>query len=446
MKLKKPFLLSFVFLLLFTSKPFGDENEGKFTDNINSNENNITDIEKVQRERDARDKVYDQITDITKIKPISGGPNLGDGSKYKKNKELSKFIESTWPSEGVVLYFPNREYRVSFNTEVDSRTFEGKVRIKETGEIAYGLRDDAPALFTRSEITKSSTKDVIGIIPPLNPGSYVFEFKVNKNSKNREEISGEINFTMADKILSQGAGNHRHGIYKFIFEEELFDITRGIIAFLFAIILLRWKNLLIVQSSILGLLSLFYMISFVLRNTDSILSTNEILARVDTWGFIGVLISFTAMILSKKDYEKKLILGFALLSAFLAEYSLTFLGGFITPIYMSIMVILGSYYMVELINNNRFEKLSIVTIIISILSVLYNNFILKFDNPPTGLVEHVQSIYIIIAVLVIITILKITTSIIFKNTSKLFNIIFKALLIIPAIYGISMISNSMVIL
>jgi len=432
--------------MLFTSKPFGDENEGKFTDNTNANTNNITDIEKVQREREARDKVYDQITDITKIKPISGGPNLGDGSKYKKNKNLSNLIESTWPSEGVILYFPNREYRVSFTTEVDSRTFEGKVRIKETGEIAYGLRDDAPALFTRSEITKSTTKDIIGLVPPLSPGKYVFEFKVNKNTKDREEISGEINFTMADKILSQGAGNHRHGMYKFIFEEELFDITRGIIAFLFAIIIIRMKNLILAQSTILGLLSFFYLISFILRNTDSILSTNEILARVDTWGFIGVLIAFTAMIISKKDYEKKVILGFTLLSAFIAEYSLTFLGGFITPLYMFIIVFLGSYYIVELLNNNKFERISILTIIISIITVLYNNILLKFDNPPTGLEEYIQNVYILIAVLFIISIFKIVVNMIFKNNSKIFNIIIKTVLIIPAIYCISMISNSMVIL
>ena len=168
-----------IFLTLLPSgSAFADENEGSFTGDTKTNTGNgNNEVKKEISQKEAREKVYDEITDIEMIKPISGGPTLGDGSKYSKVKTLPASVVSSWPSAGVTLYYPIREYRVSFKVPVDSRTFEGKVVNSETDEVAYGLYDQAPALFTRSEITKTEDKDVIGILPTLAEGNYIFKFK-----------------------------------------------------------------------------------------------------------------------------------------------------------------------------------------------------------------------------------------------------------------------------
>jgi len=411
-------------------------------------EKNNSDLESIRKNKEARDKTYEKITNNIEIKPIPGGPELGDGSKLKRGSELSNYIESTWPSENLILNFPNREYRVSFKDYVDSRTFQGFVKNKKTGEIAYGKYDGSPALFIRSEITKSKTLDVIGTLPSLKTGEYYFEFKVNKYSNDRKEIVGKVNFSVAEEINSTGGGNHRHGMSKFIFENELFDATRGIIAFLLALSFIKSKKILFVNSVALGSLALFYLISFIFRNINSILSTNEILSRLDTWGFVGVTVAFFTMILSKTIVERRVILSSTLVFSLLSEYSLVFVGGIITPIYMSLIVFLGSFYILQFLDKDKFSNKSMIfiTSLLLVCYFSYYNVFLKFENKPTGISEHIEQTYIIVAVIIIISALKILSNYFKKFISKKFNIFINIIFIITSIFCISIISDSVVIL
>jgi hypothetical protein len=436
-----------LFFIIAISNSNADDNNVEFTDKNNTSNSKLSDSDLAIREKQARDEVYNQITDITKIRPLPGGPNLGDGSKYNKSKSLSKYIESTWPSNGVTLFFPNREYRVSFNTYVDSRTFEGKVTMKDNGEVAYGFIDQAPALFTRSELTKSITKDIFGVVPTLSPGEYIFEFKVNKKNSN-EKITGKIEFVMGEKINSQGAGNHRHGMYKFKFEKELFDITRGIIAFLFALTLFSKNKFTLLNTITLGFLSIFYILSLSLRSTDSILSLNEILSRADTWGFLGILIATASMALSKSIFENRVIILLALLFTLLAEYSLNFVGGIFTFIFMISIVLLGSIFISQLLESKKFNKIkfTISAIFIVILNLVYSKLLYNKNNLPTGVDIYLDSSQLVIAILVIVTVLKVFSSLFYEKMSKKFNIFTKALLIIISVYCISILSDSLVII
>jgi hypothetical protein len=302
-------------------------------------------------------------------------------------------------------------------------------------------------LFTRSELTKSITKDIFGVVPTLSPGEYIFEFKVNKKNSN-EKITGKIEFVMGEKINSQGAGNHRHGMYKFKFEKELFDITRGIIAFLFALTLFSKNKFTLLNTITLGFLSIFYILSLSLRSTDSILSLNEILSRADTWGFLGILIATASMALSKSIFENRVIILLALLFTLLAEYSLNFVGGIFTFIFMISIVLLGSIFISQLLESKKFNKIkfTISAIFIVILNLVYSKLLYNKNNLPTGVDIYLDSSQLVIAILVIVTVLKVFSSLFYEKMSKKFNIFTKALLIIISVYCISILSDSLVII
>jgi hypothetical protein len=237
-------------------------------------------------------------------------------------------------------------------------------------------------------------------------------------------------------------------MYKFKFEKELFDITRGIIAFLFALTLFSKNKFTLLNTITLGFLSIFYILSLSLRSTDSILSLNEILSRADTWGFLGILIATASMALSKSIFENRVIILLALLFTLLAEYSLNFVGGIFTFIFMISIVLLGSIFISQLLESKKFNKIkfTISAIFIVILNLVYSKLLYNKNNLPTGVDIYLDSSQLVIAILVIVTVLKVFSSLFYEKMSKKFNIFTKALLIIISVYCISILSDSLVII
>jgi hypothetical protein len=433
--------------LLPTNTVFADENEGNFTGgtkNTGSVDGNLNEVKKEISQKEAREKVYDEITNIEKVKPISGGPNLGDGSKYSKVKSLPEKVISSWPSSGVTLYYPIREYRVSFKVIVDSRTFEGKVTKSESGEVAYGLYDQAPALFTRSEITKTEDKDVIGILPTLAEGNYIFKFKVNQSNGDRSVIEGEIPFTMKGELFSKGAGNHRHGSITIPFEKYIFDFSRGLFALLFALTLLRNKGTTLVSSLALGALSLLFLINFVLRNSNSVLTQVEIMARVDTWGLLGVPIAALAMSVSRKNEEKRTILLFATLSTLLAEYSLSLPGGYASLFLITAGVVTGGIYLAHFLDFTNFKPLlfSLYSLIITSAYLIGSKLVYNKNQLPKGFTDNYDFVFSVALLLSVITIIRVVAYKLKNKFSAKFMRYVQFILLPFVIYCISILTDA----
>lgn len=434
-----------IFLTLLPSgSAFADENEGSFTgDTKTSTGNGNNEVKKEISQKEAREKVYDEITDIEMIKPISGGPTLGDGSKYSKVKTLPESVVSSWPSAGVTLYYPIREYRVSFKVLVDSRTFEGKVVNSDTGEVAYGLYDQAPALFTRSEITKTEDKDVIGILPTLAEGNYIFKFKVNQSKGDRTQIEGEIPFTMKGELFSKGAGNHRHGAVTIPFEKYIFDFSRGLFALLFALTFLRKKGVTFISSLSLGALSVLYLINFILRNTDSVLTQVEIMARVDTWGLLGVPIAAFAMSLSKRNEERRVVLIFAMLSVILAEHSLSLPGGYFSIIAIIGVNIIGGLYIAQFLDFAKFKTIlfSLYSSIISATFLIGSKLIYSENEIPKGFTDDYIIVLSVALLLTVISVIRVVSNKLKSKFSDKFLKSVKLLLLPFVVYCISILSD-----
>lgn len=445
-KFAKIFIIIFI-TLLPTNNVFADENEGNFTneaENTGSLNGDLNETKKEISQKEAREKVYDEITNIDMIKPITGGPNLGDGSRFSKGKTLHEKVISSWPSPGVTLYYPIREYRVSFKVVVDSRTFEGKVINLESGDVAYGLYDEAPALFTRSEITKTEDKDVIGILPTLAEGNYIFKFKVNQSNAARTLIEGDIPFTMKGELFSKGAGNHRHGSVTIPFEKYIFDFSRGLFALLFALTFLRNKGTTLISALALGSLSLLFLINFVLRNSDSVLSQVEIMARVDTWGLLGVPVAALAISLSRKNEEKRVILLFAIISTLFAEYSLSLPGGYASLFLITITIVISGMYVAHFLDFIKFKPLlfSLYSLIISSVYLVGSKGVYDKNEIPKGFADNYEFVLSVALLLVVITIIRVVAYKLKNKFSTKFLRYVQFILLPFVIYCISILSDA----
>ncbi len=228
-------------------------------------------------------------------------------------------MESLWPSPGVELRFPNREVRVTFNVVVDSRTFTGQV-VDESGQIANGI-DGAPALFTRSEETTASTREVIGTIAALKPGKYTFTWSV-KSTKG-ESLSFDVPFTQFEPVSAPGGSNHRHDDLKLPGEEGLMVFSRALLAFGFAFgfafaATRRWTRY--AAAGVISTAGVLYTTAFALPAYDSDLTMAELLARIDGWAAVGVLVAAAAAALARNRQELLVIVTAAAVSAQATTY------------------------------------------------------------------------------------------------------------------------------
>ncbi len=250
-----------------------------------------------------------------------GGPRKGPASKIVGDvQQLPASVESLWPSPGVELRFPNREVRVTFNVLVDSRTFTGQV-VDENGQVANGI-DGAPVLFTRSEETPPSTIEVIGTIGALQPGKYVFQWVV-KDSFGKQ-ISFDVPFTQLDPVEAPGGSNHRHEELTLPGEEVFIIVSRVLLAIAFAFgfafgTTRSWPRF--GAAGVIILAGLFYSVAFSIPAYYSELTLAEILARIDGWAALGVLVAGVAASLARSRNELLVIISAAAVAAQATTYT-----------------------------------------------------------------------------------------------------------------------------
>jgi len=220
-----------------------------------------------------------------------GGPTKGVGSAaVARSYNLPAHIESMWPAPGVELHFPNREVRVTFTKDVDSRTFNGQV-IAENGKVVSGT-DGAPVLFTRSSETPTKTREVIGTLAALTPGNYEFQWSVVAIDGQKIEYSAP--FTQLEAVSGVGGSNHRHSDLRLPGEEVIVAIARVllIVGFAFALIFTvnrRWVRT--ATAVTLAAAGSIFTIAFALPAYDSDISLAELLASLEGWAALAVVVS-----------------------------------------------------------------------------------------------------------------------------------------------------------
>ena len=258
----------------------------------------------------------DKPDDSPEVTATGGGPLKGVGSSTVAGSfELPSTIESMWPAPGVELLFPNREVRITFTTTVDSRTFVGQVE-DATGKVVSGT-DGAPVLFTRSEETPSTTREVLGTLAPLEPGEYSFEWSVKTTSG--KTIAFSVPFVQMKSVSGVGGSNHRHADLRLPGEDYVITFARIllVLAFAFAFAFTahrRWAQM--GAAIALGLAGILYSIAFVLPAYDSDQSLGDLLAKLEGWAAFAVVIAAMATALARNKYE---ILGLTAFGAAAAQ-------------------------------------------------------------------------------------------------------------------------------
>jgi hypothetical protein len=251
--------------------------------------------------RDRVNEQLDLIDSVPRATAGTGGPKFGAGSDaVVKDSGLPQQVVSLWPSPGAELLFPNRESRISFRDRVDSRTFQGRILDATTGKVAIG-DDGAPALFTRSTITATEALDVIGTYPTLGAGSYLLEWSVI--TLKGERLTGEVAFTQLEPIVAPGGGNHRHGQLRIPFEKELTTFARVLVVAGFAL-LFRRRGEGVLLPGVLAVGGLIHMAAFLITASDTILTTGELLGRLDGWAAAAVLASAVLAALARTRGER----------------------------------------------------------------------------------------------------------------------------------------------
>ena len=250
-----------------------------------------------------------------------GGPTKGVGSAaVARSYNLPAHIDSLWPAPGVELHFPNREVRVTFTKEVDSRTFKGQV-IAEDGKVVSGT-DGAPVLFTRSAETPTKTREVIGTLAALEPGTYEFQWSVQAMDGQKIEYSAP--FTQLEAVSGVGGSNHRHSDLRLPGEELITTFARFLllVGFAFAMIFTakrRWART--ATAGTLAAAGSIFTIAFALPAYDSDISLAELLASLEGWAALAVVVSAVASYMASTRVELAGYASVALVAAQATSYT-----------------------------------------------------------------------------------------------------------------------------
>jgi methionine-rich copper-binding protein CopC len=120
-------------------------------------------------------------------------------------------LESSWPEDGVMLWVPPKEGRLSFVEPVKASTLTLAL-----------IRADAAALLEDEVVRLTSGESVTEILlrlPPIRPGMYELTWSVA--SVDGTELTGSIGFGLEPPMAAVGGQNHRHG------ESHLYEDTPG---------------------------------------------------------------------------------------------------------------------------------------------------------------------------------------------------------------------------
>lgn len=254
------------------------------------------------------------------VRTTGGGPSIGVASGDATRRfDLPAEIESLWPTPGVKLLFPNREVRVTFNTTVDSRTFTGRI-VDVDGNEVNGT-DGAPVLFTRAAETPTITREVIGVLAYLEPGTYQFDWSVKTTEG--KTIAVSVPFTQVESVTGVGGSNHRHGDLRLPGEDYLIAVARFLLVIGAAFTFLyaptrRWARN--GAGAALGIAGMLYTAAFAIPAYDSELELAELLARLEGWAAVSILIAATSAALVRSRTELFAVTGYALVAAQATTY------------------------------------------------------------------------------------------------------------------------------
>lgn len=120
-------------------------------------------------------------------------------------------LASSWPRDGVMLWVPPKEGRLTFAEPVKSSTLTIAVR-RDDGE---ALVDDDVVRLTSGE----SVTEILLRLPPLRPGMYALDWSVAAVSGT--SLTGSVEFGLEPPVAAVGGQNHRHG------ESHLYEDTIG---------------------------------------------------------------------------------------------------------------------------------------------------------------------------------------------------------------------------
>jgi len=136
--------------------------------------------------------------------PDSGGSvaaTLTDQAVPLADQTASPSLVSSWPRDGVVLWVPPKEGRLSFTTPVRSSSLE--LLLERTDDVAFDGSDVA-RLTTGESVT-----EILFRLPPITPGPYRLEWSVTAESG--EQLGGVVTFSLDAPLAAVGGQNHRHG-------------------------------------------------------------------------------------------------------------------------------------------------------------------------------------------------------------------------------------------
>lgn len=120
-------------------------------------------------------------------------------------------LESSWPRDGVMLWVPPKEGRLTFIEPVKASTLTVTLSRTDGGLL---VEDEVVRLTSGESVT-----EVLLRLPPLRPGSYELLWSVTAASN--AQFEGSVGFGLEPPIAAVGGQNHRHG------ESHLYEDTPG---------------------------------------------------------------------------------------------------------------------------------------------------------------------------------------------------------------------------
>jgi methionine-rich copper-binding protein CopC len=131
--------------------------------------------------------------------PAGAGTQVDGLDRAGNATQHSGVLESSWPRDGVTLWVPPREGRLTFHEPVQASTLTVNLR----------RSDDA----TSEELTRLTRGDGVTEIlfrfASVRPGSFVIDWTVDATSG--ERLTGSVAFELEQPIEAVGGQNHRHG-------------------------------------------------------------------------------------------------------------------------------------------------------------------------------------------------------------------------------------------
>jgi hypothetical protein len=168
------------------------------------------------------------------------------------------------------------------------------------------------------------------------------------------------------------------------------------------------------------------------------------MARVDTWGLLGVPIAALAMSVSRKNEEKRTILLFATISTLLAEYSLSLPGGYASLFLITAGVVTGGIYLAHFLDFTNFKPLlfSLYSLIITSAYLIGSKLVYNKNQLPKGFTDNYDFVFSVALLLSVITIIRVVAYKLKNKFSAKFMRYVQFILLPFVIYCISILTDA----